>query len=225
MTAAGTRIIALVEDDTSIGESVRAALRSHGHDVRWYTTGRSAADALTAVRPDLVLLDVGLPDVDGLSLCRTLREAHRELPIIMVTARDSEIDIVVGLDAGASDYVTKPFSMNVLLARVRAHLRTVDDDTRPIVLGAVTVDRLAYLASVDGTPLDLRPREFELLAHLAARAGRVVTREMLLADVWDLHWDTSTKTMDMHVVTLRRKLGPALTITTVRGVGYRLELP
>ncbi len=225
MTPSGQRAVALVEDDLSIGESVRAALVAEGHTVQWHTAGRTAEATLVPHRPDLVLLDVGLPDIDGLVLCRALRLAHRDLPIILVTARDNEIDIVVGLDAGASDYVTKPFSMNVLLARVRAHLRTTEADIRPIVLGTVTVDRGAYLATLDDAPLDLRPREFELLAHLAARAGRVVTRETLLADVWDLHWDTSTKTMDMHIVTLRRKLGPSLTITTIRGVGYRLELP
>lgn len=225
MTSAGPRRIALVEDDESIGESVRAALIAHGHAVGWYRTGRAASEALLADRPDLVLLDAGLPDIDGFSLCRSLRTAHRDLPIILVTARDTEIDIVVGLDAGANDYVTKPFSMNVLLARVRAHLRTVEPDERPVVLGRLTVDRAAHRALLDDEPLDLRPREFELLCHLVDRAGRAVARDRLLADIWDVHWDTSTKTVEMHIVTLRRKLGDALTITTVRGIGYRLELP
>jgi two-component system response regulator RegX3 len=225
MTSVGPRHIALVEDDESIGESVRAALTAHGHQVGWYRTGRTASEALLTDRPDLVLLDAGLPDMDGFSLCRSLRTAHRDLPIILVTARDTEIDIVVGLDAGANDYITKPFSMNVLLARVRAHLRAVEPDERPVVLGRLTVDRAAHRALLDDEPLDLRPREFELLCHLVDRAGRAVARDRLLADIWDVHWDTSSKTVEMHIVTLRRKLGDALTITTVRGIGYRLELP
>jgi DNA-binding response OmpR family regulator len=176
--------------------------------------------------PDLVLLDAGLPDVDGFTLCRWLREQHRDLPIVLVTARDAEIDIVVGLDAGASDYVTKPFSMNVLLARVRAHLRaTAVSPDEAVEVGALRVDPAAYVATVDGEPVDLRRREFELLALLCREAGRVVTRERLLAEVWDLHWETSTKTLDMHVMALRRKLGDAIEIATVRGVGYRLVAP
>ena len=173
--------------------------------------------------PDLVLLDAGLPDVDGFTFCRWLREQDSDLPIVIVTARDSEIDIVVGLDAGANDYVTKPFSMNVLLARIRAHLRTsnVHADA-PIELRALRVDPAAYLATVDGEPVELRRREFELLVLLCREAGRVVGRERLLSEVWDLHWGTSTKTLDMHVMALRRKLGHAIEISTVRGVGYRL---
>ena len=165
--------------------------------------------------------------VDGFTLCRWLREQHRELPIILVTARDADIDIVVGLDAGATDYVTKPFSMTVLLARVRAHLRSSDvaEADAPIELGRVHIEPAAYLVSVDGAAIELRPREFELLAYLARQAGRVVTRDRLLADVWDLHWDSSTKTLDMHIVALRRKLGNAIEIVTVRGVGYRLVAP
>ena len=219
------RRIAIVEDDVSIADGMRRALESHGFEVAWHPDGRSATAAVEASVPDLVLLDAGLPDVDGFSLCRWLREQHRDLPIIMVTARDAEIDVIVGLDAGATDYVTKPFSINVLLARVRAHLRTVDvvDPGAPFSVGPLTVDPGAYTAALDGVALDLRRREFELLAYLARSAGRVVTRERLLADVWDLHWTTSTKTLDMHVLALRRKIGDPIDITNVRGVGYRLE--
>ena len=219
------RRIAIVEDDVSIADGVRRALESHGFEVDWHPDGRSATEAFETSVPDLVLLDAGLPDVDGFSLCRWLREQHHDLPIVMVTARDADIDVIVGLDAGATDYVTKPFSINVLLARVRAHLRTVDvtDPQAVIVVGPLIVDPAAYTATVDGVALDLRRREFELLAYLAGSAGRVLTRERLLADVWDLHWSTSTKTLDMHILALRRKLGDRIDITNIRGVGYRLE--
>ena len=218
--------ILVVEDDESIGQAVATSLQSHGYLVQWCTDAASATAAVEAALPDLVLLDAGLPDVDGFTLCRWLREQQRDLPIVLVTARDAEIDIVVGLDAGASDYVTKPFSMNVLLARIRAHLRATalsPDDA--VEVGALRVDPSAYVATIDGEPVDLRRREFELLALLSREAGRVVTRERLLAEVWDLHWDTSTKTLDMHVMALRRKLGDAIEIATVRGVGYRLVAP
>ncbi|MGB8860729.1 MAG: response regulator transcription factor [Ilumatobacteraceae bacterium] len=220
------RRILVVEDDESIGRIVTESLEAHGCLVEWCTGGASAMSAIDRSIPDLVLLDAGLPDVDGFTLCRQLREQHPDLPIVLVTARDAEIDIVVGLDAGASDYVTKPFSMNVLLARVRAHLRaTAVSPDEAVELGTLRVDPAAYVATVDGAPVDLRRREFELLALLCREAGRVVTRERLLSEVWDLHWETSTKTLDMHVMALRRKLGDAIEIATVRGVGYRLVAP
>ncbi len=217
----------MVEDDATIGSSTERALTSHGYRVTWHTTGNDASAAVEHEVPDLVLLDAGLPDIDGFSLCRWLREQHRDLPIILVTARDAEIDIVVGLDAGATDYVTKPFSMTVLLARVRAHLRGADpvDADAPISIGGLRIDPAAYTASLAGSPMDLRPREFQLLLYLAREAGRVVTRERLLSDIWDLHWESSTKTVDMHIVALRRKLATSIEIATVRGVGYRLETP
>ena len=221
------RRILVVEDDESIGRTVSDSLASHGYFVEWCLDGASATAAVEKAAPDLVLLDAGLPDIDGFTWCRWLREQHRDLPIVLVTARDAEIDIVVGLDAGASDYVTKPFSMSVLLARVRAHLRGAgsSDPNSVIVLGALRLDPAAYVVTVDDAPVDLRRREFELLALLCREAGRVVTRERLLAEVWDLHWETSTKTLDMHVMALRRKLGDAIEIATVRGVGYRLVAP
>ena len=217
----------MVEDDTSIGSAVRDTLVLHGYSVDWCTDGASATETIDRDPPDLVLLDAGLPDIDGFTLCRRLREQHREVPIVLVTARDADIDIVVGLDAGANDYVTKPFSMNVLLARVRAHLRTTasTDPEAPIEVGTLRVDPAAYLATANGEHVELRPREFELLVLLCREVGRVVTRERLLAEVWDLHWDSSTKTLEMHVMGLRRKLGDAIEIATVRGVGYRLDTP
>ena len=218
--------ILVVEDDESIGQAVSSTLQSHGYLVQWSKDGAAATAAFETAVPDLVLLDAGLPDIDGFTLCRWLREQDSDLPIVIITARDAEIDIVVGLDAGASDYVTKPFSMNVLLARIRAHLRTSNvDSVAAVELGTLRVDPAAYVATVDGEPVDLRRREFELLVLLCREAGRVVARERLLAEVWDLHWDTSTKTLDMHVMALRRKLGDAIEITTVRGVGYRLVAP
>jgi DNA-binding response OmpR family regulator len=219
--------VVVVEDDAQIGGAVSDALSAHGFDVELCSDGASATDAIERETPDLVMLDAGLPDVDGFTLCRWMRELHRDMPIILVTARDAEIDMVVGLDAGASDYVTKPFSMNVLLARVRAHLRgadAVEMDAR-IDLGPLVVEPAAYTASLHGEQLHLRRREFELLLFLCRESGRVVTRERLLSEVWDRHWDGSTKTLDMHVLALRRKLGDAIEIVTVRGVGYRLEAP
>jgi DNA-binding response OmpR family regulator len=221
---AGRRIV-IVEDDASIGSTMRQTLESHGYQALWFGTAAEAVAAIESESPDLVLLDAGLPDTDGFTLCRWMRSRSADLPIILVTARDAEIDVVVGLDAGATDYVTKPFAMAVLLARIRAHLRSstpvigADD---PIVIGTVRIDPGAYTVTVDGQPTEFRTREFELLLYLARRAGRVVTRDRLLADVWDLHWDSSTKTVDMHVVALRRKLGGSVEIVTVRGVGYRL---
>src|SRR5262249_31835648 len=154
------------------------------------------------------------------------RSQQPAVPIVMVTARDSDVDIVVGLDAGASDYVTKPFSTPVLLARIRAHLRaSVSDVTRPLVFGELTVDPGAHRVVLDGADVELRPKEFELLLLLAREAGKVVTRDRILRDVWDLHWDSSTKTLDMHIHALRRKLGDDADqprwISTIRGVGYR----
>jgi len=216
----------LVEDDESVGASIVEALSTHGYAVEWCRTGETATTLLKSAAPDLVLLDAGLPDIDGFALCRWLRDSDHELPIVLVTARDAEIDIVVGLDAGASDYITKPFSMNVLLARVRAHLRPLDhvDPMQRLELGRLMVDPAAYVVEVDGTAVPLRPREFELLLLLVREVDKVVSRERLLAEVWDLHWESSTKTLDMHVLGLRRKLGAAIEITAVRGVGFRLAV-
>jgi DNA-binding response OmpR family regulator len=226
---AGARVL-VVEDDSTIATEVRRALEAHGYHVDGAGNGRVAIAAAASLEPDLIILDLGLPDLDGVHVCRRLRADLPSTPIIMVTARDADIDIVVGLDAGATDYVVKPFSMAVLLARVRAHLRApaVDDADSDVVVGSLRLDGGAHRTFVDGAEIALRPKEFALLTALATQAGRVVTREHLLREVWDLRWESTTKTLDMHVHSLRRKLGPRPDggewISTVRSVGYRFEL-
>jgi len=227
---AGERVL-VVEDDPAIAAEVEQALRSNGYSITLAPTGRHALTAAAStIPPDLVVLDLGLPDLDGVFVCRQLRADHPALPIVMVTARDADVDIVVGLDAGATDYVVKPFSTAVLLARLRAHLRRADpeDTDGHVVLGTLRVDLDAHRAFVGGVEVDLRPKEFALLRLFAENAGRVMTRDRLLRDVWDLHWESSTKTLDMHVHALRRKLGErpdgAPWISTIRSVGYRFEL-
>lgn len=224
-----TRVL-VVEDEPTIAAEVEHALVAHGYEVTIARTGRAAISAAAAQAPDAVVLDLGLPDLDGVHVCRLLRADLPTVPIIIATARDADVDVVVGLDAGASDYVVKPFSIAVLLARLRAHLRRVADvdAVGAIVVGTLRVDIDAHRAFVDGAEIDLRPKEFALLRVLVERAGRVVTRDHLLSEVWDLHWESSTKTLDMHVHALRRKLGRRPDhlpwISTVRTVGYRFEL-
>jgi DNA-binding response OmpR family regulator len=225
----GTRIL-LVEDDATLGDGLRQALSAQGYQVSWAQTG---AEALELARDphDLVLLDLKLPDLDGVQVCRRLRAAQPTLAIVMVTARREEIDVVVGLDAGADDYLTKPFRLGELLARIRAHARRLGSTTATgrVAVGDLELDRAARRAWLAGRELDLRPKEFDLLALLMAEAGRAVERERIMAEVWDEHWFGSTKTLDMHIVALRRKLGEhplgVGRITTLRGVGYRLEQP
>lgn len=220
----------IVEDDPVIAGEVRRALEANGYVIEACSTGRGAIDAASRTTPDLVLLDLGLPDLDGVHVCRLLRAQLPHTPIVIVTARDADIDVVVGLDAGATDYVTKPFTMAVLLARLRAHLRAPvsDPPATDVVVGALRVDRSAHRAYLDGVEVDLRPKEFALLVALTTEAGRVLTRDRLLEEVWDLQWESSTKTLDMHVHALRRKLGPRADggpwISTLRSVGYRFEL-
>ena len=223
---AGERIL-LVEDDERIGSTLLRALGGSGYDARWVRTGSDAEPAVAEHRPDLVLLDLGLPDIDGLDVCRRLHARDAGLAIVMLTARDEELDVVVGLDAGAIDYVTKPFKLAELLARIRAQLRRVD--VRPatdVRVGDLSIDAAARRAWLAGDELVLRPKEFDLLARLMVEAGLAVTRETLMSEVWDEHWFGSTKTLDFHVAALRRKIdesdGPSR-ITTLRGVGYRYE--
>ena len=205
------------------------ALNGNGYAGRWETSGRGAIDAAASDRPDLVLLDLGLPDMDGLDVCRQIHGIDAGIEIIMVTARDEELDIVVGLDAGAVDYITKPFKLAELLARIRAQLRRTE--TRSDVRNAfedLTVDIAARRMWIVGTELSLRPKEFDLLARLLADAGRAVTRETLMTDVWDENWFGSTKTLDFHIAALRRKIDnpdAESRITTLRGIGYRYEVP
>lgn len=220
----------VIEDDRTIADEVEDALLTNGYEVNAVSNGRSALEAARARPPDLIVLDLGLPDLDGVQLCRMLRSDLPGIPIVIVTARDTDIDVVAGLDAGATDYVTKPFSMTVLLARLRAHLRSEapSDETREMVVGELRVDVSAHRAYLADAELDLRPKEFALLCVLVGAAGKVVTRDRLLSEVWDLHWESSTKTLDMHVHALRHKLGERASgvawISTVRTVGYRFEL-
>jgi DNA-binding response OmpR family regulator len=222
----------LVEDDHTIGSSLQQALIGQGYDVSLAPDGSSARASFTRDRPDLVLLDLGLPDVDGVDLCRELRRADPGVAILVLTARQDEADIVVGLDAGADDYVTKPFRLAELLARVRAQLRRPPDgaDTGDLVVGGLHIDRAARRVRLGDEELALRPREFDLLELLAANAGNALTRERIMAEVWDQHWYGSTKTLDVHVSALRRKLSECPgerppTITALPRVGYRLDAP
>lgn len=222
--------VLLVEDDETIGRSLTRALESQDYAVTWAPDGAAARAALVPVLPDLVLLDIGLPDIDGVDLCRELSSLVPTMPILMLTARHEEADIVVSLDAGAVDYITKPFRLAELLARVRAQLRrpqSVDDDDQ-IVVGDLQIDYHARRALVGSSELTLRPREFDLLVLLALDAGRAVTRERIMDEVWDEHWQGSTKTLDVHISALRRKLigaapETAPTITALPRVGYRLD--
>jgi DNA-binding response OmpR family regulator len=224
---AGPRIL-IIEDDAGIGANLQRALASEGV-VRWERTAASGLDAARDDCPDLVLLDLGLPDGDGIDVCHSLLARMPAARIIILTARDTEIDVVVGLDSGAVDYVTKPFRLAELQARVRVHLRRATADSDAIVIGDLVIDRAARLVTVAGTPVDFRPKEFDLLVCLAAAVGTALRREDLMTAVWDEHWFGSTKTLDVTVASLRRKLEAAgatsVEITTLRGVGYRLEHP
>ncbi len=219
-------MLLIVEDDERIGSTLLRALSSSGYDTVWARTGADALAAVVQRRPDLVLLDLGLPDLDGLEVCRRIHGADPLIEVIMVTARDEELDVVVGLDAGAVDYVTKPFRLAELTARIRAQLRRVEARPLPPVDGDLVIDGDARRVWLRGTEIELRAKEFDLLARLIAEAGSVVTRETLMSDVWDEQWFGSTKTLDFHMASLRRKIddpdAPSR-VTTLRGVGYRFE--
>jgi DNA-binding response OmpR family regulator len=216
--------VLIVEDDEAIGRGLETVLAERGFSVQRCSRGGPALVAVDADRPDLVLLDLGLPDIDGVEVCRRLRRGSPNLPIVVITARDAEMDIVLGLNAGADDYIAKPFGLGELLARIRALLRRVGPQSEDVVVvGDLLLDPLARTAHRRDQPLDLRPREFDLLLLLARNAGRVVPRDRILAELWRDHWGGATKTLDMHVSTLRRRLGEPDMITTFRGVGYRLD--
>lgn len=232
VTGQGPRIL-LVEDEVSIAEPFARVLAREGFVPTVAGTAAEALDAFERVAPDLVLLDLALPDGDGRDVCRELR-SRSDVPVIMVTARGTEIDRIVGLELGADDYVVKPFSGAEVVARIRAVLRrtgrgTAATGAEPLAIGPVAVDRAARRAQLDAAELELSRKEFDLLADLMCHAGTVVTREDLMARVWDENWFGSTKTLDVHVGWLRRKLGddPAAPrfIHTIRGVGFRFATP
>jgi len=217
--------ILVVEDDDAIASGLVRVLDSQGYHARRVAAGLPALDAVTA-DVGLVLLDLGLPDIDGIDVCRRLRAAHPALAIVILTARDEDLDIVAGLDAGADDYLVKPFKLPELLARVRAHLRRTrppaDDPPQLLEAAGICVDPASRRVHHGDRELALRPKEFDLLALLVAQAGRVVTRQRIMREVWNTDWMGSTKTLDNHILTLRSKLGDGA-ITTLRGIGYRLE--
>ena len=223
-------VVLVVEDDVAIADGLVAELTAHGYVAVLARTGRAALEAASAPAPDAVLLDLGLPDLDGVHVCRSLRQALPSVPIVILTARDSEIDIVVGLDAGATDYVTKPFSTHVLLARLRAHLRGATAVAAPsgdLVFDELRIDVDGFRVYLSGAEVVLRPKELSLLIRMASSPGRVLSRSQLLDDVWDMSWETGTNTLEVHVHALRQKLGQRADgrpwISTVRSLGYRFE--
>ena len=230
----------LVEDDPRIGPLVVSSLRDHGHETVWCVTGKDAVDVAGGSVLDLVLLDLGLPDMDGVDVCRVLRAEQPDIVIVMLTARGEDMDVITGLESGADDYITKPFGMTVLQARVRAHLRRLPHagDVDMMRCGDLEIFPGARRCTIAGVEVPLRAKQFELLERLARDLGRPVPRDVLMADVWDENWFGSTKTLDVHVATLRQRLSAGATraaagagrplrlprLVTVRGVGYALDL-
>jgi two-component system response regulator RegX3 len=217
--------VLLVEDDDRIAVPLVDGLRRHGFDPTRVTTG---AQALAAPETDVVLLDLGLPDLDGIEVCRQLR-ARSRVPILVITARGEETDRVLGLELGADDYLVKPFGFRELVARIRAVQRRVAGpaaaESEEQQWGTLRIQRRNRRVFVDAAEIALTPKEFDLLALLAEEPGVVITRQQLLEEVWDPHWYGPTKTIDVHVATLRKKLGDRGWIETVRGVGLRLGQP
>jgi DNA-binding response OmpR family regulator len=221
-----------VEDDEPVAQSLRRGLIRYGFQVDWVATG---ADALAHPEPyDVVLLDLGLPDTDGLDVCRALRR-RGNVPIIVISARSDETDRVVGLELGADDYVSKPFGVREVIARIRAVMRRTQPRTEVASAGAappgpdrygsrLTIDRKAARVRLDGEEVALAPKEYDLLAFLTEEPGALMSREQIMEAVWDANWFGPTKTLDVHVAALRRKLRGAVTIEAVRGVGFRLEI-
>lgn len=217
--------VLLAEDDAAISDPLARALEREGYAVLKAPDGLAAVRLAQTADIGLVILDLGLPQMDGLEVCRRIRASGRDLPVLMLTARTDEVDFVVGLDAGADDYVGKPFRLAELLARVRALLRRGGGEV--FVVHGVRIDNDSRRAWLGDDELQLTTKEFDLLRVLVRDAGKVVTREQIMREVWDTNWWGSTKTLDMHISWLRRKLGDDANqpsyITTVRGVGFRFE--
>ena len=223
-------LVVIIEDDDTIAEPLAKGLAREGYDTERFERGEPALDRLQGdgARPaDVVLLDLGLPDVDGFELCRRLR-ADSDIPIIVVTARGEEVHRVVGLELGADDYIVKPFGFRELVARIRAVTRRLEHrevDAAPIRVGDLEIDARTRRVTLGREEIPLTPKEFDLLALLADDPGAVCTRTRILEEVWDPHWYGPTKTLDVHVASLRKKLGDPGWIETVRGVGFRLRAP
>jgi len=223
-------VVTIIEDDARIREALGRMLSDRGHAVRSASTGMAGLQQVIDDPPDLVVLDLGLPDIDGAEVLKMIR-AVSSVPIIVATARDDDEDMVAALDAGADDYIVKPYSAEQLDARMRAVLRRggTADELAVFEVGDLRVDVARHEASLAGTPLELTRKEFELLAHLAANAGHVVTKRQLLADVWQQPYGGADKTVDVHLSWLRRKLGETAAepryLLTIRGVGVKLIDP
>jgi DNA-binding response OmpR family regulator len=219
--------ILLVEDDDRVAAALRPALHRHGITTTRLARGKGATDHLAGV--DVVLLDLGLPDIDGVDVCRAIREVS-EVPVIVVSARGEVDDRILGLHSGADDYLVKPYDIGELVARVHAvyRRRRVGPSAAPgdvVSVDDVTVDLHRHTVTVDGNPVTLTRKEFQVLALLASSGGAVCTRSRIVAEVWGRSWAGANRTLDVHVATLRTKLGRADLVQTVRGVGYRLGLP
>lgn len=220
------RLVLVVEDEPAIADVIVMYLSKSGYRVCVESDGVDALEAVRAQRPDAIVLDVGLPTIDGIEVCRRLRAAQDWTPILFVTARDDEVDRVVGLELGADDYMTKPFSPRELVARVASVLRRVDGPPVPpaaLEVGPVRVDTGSRRVYNDGREVDLTATEFQLIAYLMRRPGWVFTREQLLSDVWGYSAVAGTRTVDVHIAQLRAKLGPNCPVRTVRGVGYAAD--
>lgn len=221
-----TGTIVVVDDEANIAELVDLYLTREGYRVVRAATGMAALDAVGEARPRLVVLDVGLPDIDGLEVCRRLR-ATSSIPVIFLTARDGEVDRILGLELGADDYMTKPFSPAELVARVKAVLRRVDGGPAAEVVqaGRVAIDLGRREVRVDDEVVEFTTKEFELLRFLAERPGLALSRQQILDGVWGYDWFGDARTVDVHIAQVRKKIGDAVPITTVRGLGYRLDRP
>jgi DNA-binding response OmpR family regulator len=220
---AGT--VLLVEDEPSVGELVRTYLGRDGYRVLWVRSGEDALVELERHQLRIVILDIGLPGIDGFEVCRLIRN-RSQVPILMLTARDEEPDRIVGLEVGADDYLTKPFSPRELVARMKAILRRSEPQPTQgvLTLGDVTLNRETHDVKIDGADVELTAKEFDLLAFFMANAGVVVSRDLLLDRVWGQEYPGGTRTVDVHVAQLRRKLGRPDLIRTLRGAGYKAVL-